>query len=261
MHYVKLTTQDRRTFNGTIWTVGEPLKTSGKGNLCGPGWLHCYGATTEHQAALLATLLNPIHADFYDPMCWRIKVDGASKFDGMKFGFSEMTLIEQISLPEMTMRQCVKFAILCVLEVYDDDMFSPWAERYLNDEADFATKEDAARWKTDWWISMPHRSSAAENAVRAALWAMKAARRPDATSTTPWPATLEDEEFVNWAVGEAKMAVAQTAEYAVELMKASSGVQSLEADPVAGTVTTEKEVKLVAAGMDLGKLAEKACSL
>ena len=60
----KLTDRDGQTRNGTQWGPGMSHSGTGKGELCGPGWIHAY----EHP--LIAVLLNPIHAIFQNPRLW-----------------------------------------------------------------------------------------------------------------------------------------------------------------------------------------------
>ena len=44
MKYIKLTDRNMRAYGGFQWEIGRKVTTSGEGTLCGPGWLHCYGA-------------------------------------------------------------------------------------------------------------------------------------------------------------------------------------------------------------------------
>lgn len=69
---IKLTDQNIRTYHGFQWTVGWWVETSGKGALCGPGWLHGY------DDLLLALFLNPIHAHIQNPRTWRAETTGTA---------------------------------------------------------------------------------------------------------------------------------------------------------------------------------------
>ena len=60
----KLTDSCGRTRDGTRWGPGVSHSGTGKGELCGPGWIHAY----EHP--LVAVLMNPIHANFQNPRLW-----------------------------------------------------------------------------------------------------------------------------------------------------------------------------------------------
>ena len=86
----KFTDQNMQTHGGCQWVLGEKKTTSGEGELCGPGWLHCYADP------LLAVLLNPIHADYENPRLFRARVGRKSKHDhGLKSGYTKMTLIRR----------------------------------------------------------------------------------------------------------------------------------------------------------------------
>ena len=54
----KLTDAWDRTYNATQWGPGVAHRTSGKGEICSPGWLHAY------RSPLLAVLMNPQHGNF-----------------------------------------------------------------------------------------------------------------------------------------------------------------------------------------------------
>ena len=102
------------THGGYQWQLGEWGEASGRGGLCGPGWFHAY----THP--LLATLLNPIHANLRDPRLFVIEVDGQRKDDrGLKVGFTKMRLVREMPLPAITPEQVVAFGIVCALEIYD----------------------------------------------------------------------------------------------------------------------------------------------
>jgi hypothetical protein len=126
--YCKLTDQNMRTHNGFQWKLGkkEIIKKKG-GKLCSDSYFHCY----EHP--LLAVLLNPIHANIKRPRLFLIEVGGECKDDnGLKCGFKEMTMIEEIELPDISLNQKIAFGILCALEVYKEDSFVKWANNWLS---------------------------------------------------------------------------------------------------------------------------------
>ena len=123
----KLTSQNLQSFGGFQWEMGVKKTTNGKGDLCGPGWLHCYSNP------LLATLLNPIHTNIQDPKLFEVEVGGENKNDyGLKEGWTEMTLIKEISFPDITPVQKIAFAILCSLEIYKEEKYVEWANNWLN---------------------------------------------------------------------------------------------------------------------------------
>src|SRR5690606_18725048 len=97
MKKFKLTNKELRTYGGCQWVVGEKKTTSGKGGLCGPGWLHYYHSPE------LAVLLNPIHADISEPRLWEVSADGEHKDNcGLKGGCTQMTLVREVELPVVT---------------------------------------------------------------------------------------------------------------------------------------------------------------
>jgi len=125
----KLTDQRMQTWNGCQWVLNKPHETSGKGELCGPGWLHA------HTSPYLAVLLNFLHADFKHPRLFRGKAWGAYKADsGLKVGYTRMMLVEELPVPKFTKVQRVAFAIFCAQAVCDHVAFKRWARRYLSGE-------------------------------------------------------------------------------------------------------------------------------
>ena len=158
IYVYKLTDQNMQTYNGCKWVLGEEKTTSGEGELCGPGWLHCYSDP------LLAVLLNPIHADYENPRLFRAHVGGTSNPDhGLKSGYTKMTLIEEIPVPAISTEQRVRFAILCAMKVYRNPGFVQWGENWLSGKDRSA--EAAAAWAA--W--------AAEAAAAWAAWEAEAA--------------------------------------------------------------------------------------
>lgn len=126
MKVYKLTDENMRTRGGYQWVLGEPHKTDGTGNLCGPGWLHHYSDP------LLALFHNPVHADFRTPRLFEAKALGKHKRDGqMKGGSSQLTLVRELTL-SVTTEQRVRYAIACAASVYQEPAFLLWAKGWLN---------------------------------------------------------------------------------------------------------------------------------
>jgi hypothetical protein len=128
MKVFKLTDPDMKTHNGFRWKIGVPRKASGKGELCGPGWLHCY------LDPVLGVLMNPNHANIQNPRLFEAEGEGKEKHDPLKSGFTRMTLVREIPLPDVTIVQKVRFAILCAKEVCADPKWVAWADRWLSGE-------------------------------------------------------------------------------------------------------------------------------
>lgn len=152
----KLTDQDgytRRNYdNACLWGENVSHSGTGKGELCGPGYIHAY----THP--LLAVLLNPIHADLPAPRLWEAEGEIAKSDRGLKVGCVTLKTIREMPLPVVTTEQRVRFAILCAKAVYTDAAWLAWANGWL-DGTD--RTERAAR--------------AARVAAEAAAWAAEAA--------------------------------------------------------------------------------------
>ena len=169
----KLTEQNMTTHGGFRWEIGKQATASGKGELCGPGWLHCYSDP------LLAVLLNPIHAGIRNPRLFRAEASGESKHDhGLKSGYTKMTLVEEIPVPDVTTEQRVRFGILCSTKVYNDPTYTSWAGGWLSGKDRSAAAAEAA------WAA----AEAAEATSRAASWAVRVSRASRAASWAAWAA-------------------------------------------------------------------------
>jgi hypothetical protein len=156
--YYKLTDKNFRTSRGTQWGEGVTHEVSGEGT----EWIHFY-LTPE-----LAVLLNPIHADFDDPVLWEIQAE-IEKSDGQLIvGSRKVTTVRQIPLQKASTEQRVHFAILCALEVYSEPSFVKWATAWIDnsDRSYRATGEVI----TEVEETTPA-GAAAAMAVRAAAWA------------------------------------------------------------------------------------------
>ena len=144
----KLTDQNMQTYDGFQWTLNKTETADGKGDLCGPGFLHAY---TD---PLLAVLLNPIHADIENPRLFRAEGTIKKTDHGLKVGCTEMTLLEELPLPVITTTQRIAFGILCAKEVCKDAVWVTWA---------------------DAWLLGKDRAAGAAGAAEAAAWADRAA--------------------------------------------------------------------------------------
>jgi len=129
MKVYKLTDQNMQTHNGFQWELGVEKTTGGSGDLCSSGWLHAY---TD---PLLAVLLNPIHANFQNPKLFVAEGKGESKSDrGLKVGYTSLTLIEEMAIPEISHEQRVRFAIFCAKEVCKNTAWNKWADDWLSEK-------------------------------------------------------------------------------------------------------------------------------
>ena len=187
----KLTDEKMQTYHGYQWELHEWKETSGKGELCGCGWLHYYSDP------LLAAFLNPIHANFDNPRLFEIEVAADAKIledHGLKLGCTKMRLTKELVMPAVTTEQRIKFGILCALEVCKDAKFVQWANRWLDGTDRSEKAADAAA------AAAVARAADADAAARAA--ANAAAR---AAADAAWAAAA-------WAAAAARAAAARAAE-------------------------------------------------
>ena len=175
----KLTDDSVRTHGGYQWVPGEWHETSGDGDLCGPGWLHCYAHP------LLAVLLNPIGAKYGSRMrLWEAEAEGEHLDDrGLKSGWSRMRLVREIAVPVVTTEQRVTIAIMCGLRLYRDPAWVWWAHGWLDGtdrSAAAAARAAAAAAAVTWGWE-------AAQATAGGLAAAAAAEAALATLEAEWP--------------------------------------------------------------------------
>ena len=227
MKLYKLTDGDGQTWGGTQWGPGVSHSGTGKGELCGPGWIHAY----EHP--LVAVLMNPIHAHFKNPRLWEAEGEIAIRDGQLKCGCKALTTIREIPLPAITAEMRVRFAILCAREALTAadaacKAWNAWADKWLSGEdrsAAAAAKADAAAAKAAYDAA----GAVGPAAYDAAAWAAEAAEAAAASAYAAYRASWAAARSVQWA--------AQAA--------ASSAYQSTRA--------------AACCGMDLVAIAENAC--
>ncbi len=177
----KLTDGDGQTWGGTQWWPGVSHSGTGKGELCGPGWIHAY----EHP--LIAVLMNPIHARFRTPRLWEAEGEVGLRNGQLKCGCKTLTIIREIPLPAVTTEMRVRFAILCAKEVCADLPWNAWADKWLSGEdrseaaagaaagaAWAAWAAEAAAWAAE--AAAAAAQTAAGAAAYRSAWAARAAR-------------------------------------------------------------------------------------
>ena len=182
----KLTDMNMKTYGEYPWVLGKWNRTSGKGDLCGPGWLHAY------TSPVLAELLDPIHANFREYRVFRGEASGPVISDsGLKVGYTNMRITEELPRLHITTENRVRFGIACACRVYTSAEYRAWAGR---------------------WVSGADRTEAAARvAVRAASTARVAVRAAEGAAETAaaadtWAAEVAAEAAV-WAVRAAEVAV------------------------------------------------------
>ena len=170
----KFTDANWETKNRTKWGPGVTHTAPGAGALCTEGWLHAYLSPE------LATLLNPIHAAFKDPVLWEAEGEIGARDGQLKVGSAALTTVRTVEVPVFTMEQRVKFAILCAKAVYHDPDFVAWADAWLGGADRSYKAEAAAAWAeaAAWAAAEAVAAAAAEEvaawAARSAAWATAA---------------------------------------------------------------------------------------
>ena len=180
----KLTTQALTTHNGFQWKIGVPCVIEKKGNaMCSDEVIHFYNDPR------LAIIANAIHADIPNPRLFACRVTGIVAHDGLKGGCKKMTLVRELPLPAITIKEKVEFAIRCAMLVYQEKTWVAWAENWLSgkDRSKQSATRAAARAVNGRWQGRRQRAmaraakwTAARTAVEAgwaAEWAAKAAAR------------------------------------------------------------------------------------
>jgi hypothetical protein len=222
----KLTDRDGYTRRGSSnemkWEPGQTVEAQGTGGLCTDGVIHAY------RDPLLAVLLNPVHADYKDPLLW--EAAGANVIDEKadKLGVKSLRVIKHIPLPEITREARIRFAIACALEVYSEATFVQWACVWLSGKdrsaeaaepaaaraarAAAAAAEEAAAWaaraaEAAAWSAAASEAAEAWAAWSAAAWAAWSA----AAAAEAWSAAAEPPrwqrlaEIAQWAISRAEL--------------------------------------------------------
>jgi len=74
----------------------------------------------------------PMHYYQVNPEVWEVQVGGCVKEIGNGIiSCTEFTIIKNVQFSNINLRQIIKFAIWCALEVCKDEMFICWAKSYL----------------------------------------------------------------------------------------------------------------------------------
>jgi hypothetical protein len=117
-------------------------------------------------------LLNPIHANIKNPRLWEVECDQVAH-DVTKGGAKRMRLVRELPVPQVTMEQRVRFAILCAKEVCHDPQFVAWADGWLSGGDRSKEAAQAASWAATVasWAAAGAAAEAASWAAQAASWA------------------------------------------------------------------------------------------
>jgi hypothetical protein len=213
----KLTTQQMTTFGGYQWRSREWREAPGRGPLCASGWIHIY----THP--LMATAMNPIHANIDNARLWAVEVGGRTlDDDGLKLGVQKCRLLYERPLPVISTDALVRWAILCARTSPQPLKWLGWSERWLSGEdrsearaAEWlvAASEAEASWPA---LAASRAGSAAEAAPRpeeawwaaeAAAWSVSAswaaARAGSASGRAEWSAAEWSAEAAEWSAAAA----------------------------------------------------------
>jgi hypothetical protein len=208
---IKLTDKNLQTHGGCQWVVGEWKKTAGNEKLCRRGWLHAY------DSAGVAAFMNPIHANFKDPIFWCAEVSGKTlNNNGLNCGWTEMRLVTRVAPTEITVRQRIEIAIRCATIVCNSEAWRRWAGRWLDgsDRSQAASESEAAESESE-AAAEAEAAEAAWAAERAAAWAAeRAAAWAAESAAAAWAedaaeARAKAEWAAAWAAESAAAAAAE----------------------------------------------------
>lgn len=123
----KLTRQNMTTHAGFKWVLGEryDIKAAREPKLCTSTVFHGY------ETALLAAMMNPIHAGIDNPRIFEAECEPVVR-DSTKLGSTWMRLVREIDLPRPSAEQRVAFGILAACEVCLTPQWRQWAKNWLN---------------------------------------------------------------------------------------------------------------------------------
>ncbi len=215
----KLTNKNCETQNNTKWGEGITNNTDGIGELCSSGWIHAYLSPE------LAILLNPIHANFSNPILWEAEGE-VGKTDGqLKVGCKSLTTIRKLSTPVISTEQKIKFAILCAKAVYNEPKFIGWADNWLSGSDRSKSTAQAAEAATWTARAAARTAEAAAQAAEAATWMARAAEEAKWTARAAAQAAqaAQAAEAATWTARAAEAAEAKwTAEAAARAAEAAA---------------------------------------
>ena len=197
----KLTTQEMKTNKSCQWILNEWKEVDGDGELCSVHKLHYY----HHP--LLAILLNPIDANIDNPRLWKIECgeEGHLNDNDIKGGCNKERLIEELPVPIFTVDQRIYFALLCVMQIYKNQEWLKWANRWLKN---IDRNKDAAAQAAAAAYAAAYSAYASQAAAYAAQVAAVAAQAAQAAQVADY--------------------AAQAAAYAAQAAQASASAEALK---------------------------------
>jgi len=170
MKLYKLTDQNYKTRNDTIWGVGVTYTASnGEPKLCTNTVIHAYKSVEQ------ALLLNPIHVNIPNPVVWAAEGEIIIE-DFSKVGCKSLTTTSLLQIPrwykhiETRKRVQVMFAILCA-----ESVLHYWIDEYPNDDRPQTAIAAAKTWFNKNTYDAAATDAAAIGAAAAAAAAARAA--------------------------------------------------------------------------------------
>jgi hypothetical protein len=255
----KLTDKNGQTYGGCQWGENVTNSTSGRGDLCGPGWTHWY------LHPLLAVFLNPLHGDFdlNSAILWRGEGTIGKSDRGKKVGCADGTTISQIPLPNVSTEQKVAFGILCALSLPQSPTFTTWARNWLSGVDRTLDAAKIALGSLAWEAAskaVATASKAADTASKAALKAASAALKAAAAAATAEEASEASSIASKAAVSAAEAAAAAATAVSASDALATAMVEEAWARARAAESSAEASARVADVGIeiDLIALAEKA---
>ena len=125
--YCKWVSDNMTTMNDTKWQVGVPKELPKKNDLklCYPGLFHYI------RHPLFAVFFKHSHACNHYTKLYEV-VPGGKIIEGLdRCGATKLTLVKELEIPKVALEQRVAFAILCALEVYQEESFVRWANNWV----------------------------------------------------------------------------------------------------------------------------------
>lgn len=153
MKIYKLTDENNKTANDTVWGENVTHEVTGELSMCKNG-LHAY----KHP--LMAVFMNSAHADIIKPVLWEAK--GKIELDdGCKVLCRKLTTIRKIELPEITIKQRIRISIRIA--------------QYASSKIDIDKESKTYRENIEKWQEWANDYLEGKTAARAVAWAARAA--------------------------------------------------------------------------------------
>ena len=126
----KWVSEDMKTMNDTKWVINVPNELPEK------DYHILYSNGLFHYAK--HPLIAVIFKDFYScgdyTKLYEVAPQGKIVEGWHTCGATKLTLVKELEIPEVSNTQKVAFAILCALEVCNEEFFVSWANKWLNNE-------------------------------------------------------------------------------------------------------------------------------